>query len=517
MSLESFRLNEFSGGMNDLDPAYKMGPNECTWNSHDLELQGGAGVIGSRRGVSIFPTSAALPSSGVFGARISNLKTYRRFGGPGDLLIMSNDLGAIYRCDPNSVAGTLTIVLAPAATAEYDFIQAQDSGTQEYVWCLNGFSTPQKFNVDTSVLSAWGGTPPNGKTARVWKNRMVVTGVAAQPQRLYYSTIANPESWPVNNFIDIKSTDDEQEPITAIEVVEENLLVFKEKSVWLVFDPVSFENRRIGDVGCVGRLAVARSVASSDERVYWVSRTGVYSTDGDKVQYESRMIEPRFQDASVGWTQWFYTFKDKTKLTMLQHGKLFLVNWDAMGFSRFSTVLVMDTKYSRPDGQKPWFRHTGVMSGITAITPVHSRDHDINSAEVDTAIAVLDINNPVAGSQVLADILRDDRVKDSIAALNDTQISGIYESPFLPVTQSTEKMERIRRFNLHGDRGTVTLNLQADEGTNASFGPSSLAVAQRFVRFRPELRGRFFQATLDFRDGGRMMEMEWMYRGGKEH
>jgi len=511
MSLEATRLDNFVGGINDVDPLIKLKPNECSWNSVEIELFGNQGQLGPRRAYDLFAPSAALPSTTTAANRITSMRTYRNPGGPGDILIWSNVAGIIQKLDPNDSSNTLTTILAAGANAEFDFIQAQDSGTTEYVWCLNGFTAAQKYNVGTSTLSAWAGTPPNGRFHRVWKNMMIISGVAGQPQRLYFSAIANPESWPANNFIDIKSTDDENEEITALEVIGENLLVFKKKSLWLVFDPVSFDNRRIADVGCVGRGAVARSLYGKEEIVFWVSSVGVHSTDGEDVKLESKLIEGRFNDSSLQWGRRFYGFRQFTRLTMLEDGKLYLYNWEAIGFLQFTTVLVCDTKYTREDGQHPWFRHAGVMSGMSAMTPVFYRGHDTNNAEYGGQIAIFDTNAPGGGAQTIGDILVDGLTLDD----NANDVIGLYETGWLEVHPITETKERLRRVNVHGD-GSVQLTTQADEGS-VVVGPTVAFGASRFVRFRPEMRGRFFQLAMSVSLGGRVSQIEMMCRGGKEH
>jgi hypothetical protein len=342
---------------------------------------------------------------------------------------------------------------------------------------------------------------------------MCIAGVAGQPQRLYYSTIANPESWPANNFIDIKSTDDERDGITALEVIGENLLVFKERSVWLVFDPVSFENRRIADIGCVGRGATARSLNEEIEKVYWVSPKGVYSTDGDDVRHESKMIQPRFTDSSLAWGQYLYGFKEYTRLCMLHDGKLYLYNWPGMG-QQFDNIFFMDTKYKRQDGQHPWFRHINVMAKICAMAPLQGRFHNINNSEYHGQIAVFDVNGALGGPQDWADILVDNSVVDNPSP--GVTVTGTYETGFLDLTEGLEKKERLRRINVHGSTGSVGISVDADEAGYAGSGFLSLSTPSRFVRYRPERRGRFFQLKLNL-SGCFVDSVEMMYRGGTEH
>ena len=73
--------------------------------------------------------------------------------------------------------------------------------TNDYIYGFNGTDYVKKINA-SSVTSVVG--IPQGKFAIWWRNYMFVSGVASYPNRIYFSEIGNPESFPVDNYIDIE-------------------------------------------------------------------------------------------------------------------------------------------------------------------------------------------------------------------------------------------------------------------------------------------------------------------------
>lgn len=278
MGLQRVPLSDFSGGLNTKDGPFNLQPNEAQDLMNVVLTERGA--LEQRAGKTKFNTN--WPASP---AIAENMRNWYPNGSSRRLMMSIN--GTIYSC---STGGVLTSIFAGTAGTIWSFEQAQDSTNVDFLWCLNGVDTPQKISTG-GVASTWGGGPPVGSMQRLWKNRMCVAGRASFPQRLYYSDIGNPEL-PVTqygtNFIDIKTTDDDEDPITWLEVIGDHLIVFKKQSVWQVFDSNSFANQRLGGPGCEGRF-----MSSVNEgRCYFFHRSGVWSTGGaDSPVYESEAIE----------------------------------------------------------------------------------------------------------------------------------------------------------------------------------------------------------------------------------
>lgn len=128
-----------------------------------------------------------------------------------------------------------------------------------------------------------------------FKRRLIV----AQGSTFYLSDLDKPESWPVNNFIDIPTGG----PITGLSVIgynayfsgntDEFLVIFKERELWMLSGdgPDTWVLKFVDAVGCMHqRLAV-----HANGYIAWVSDRGIYLWAGSgKPTYTSRLIESLF-------------------------------------------------------------------------------------------------------------------------------------------------------------------------------------------------------------------------------
>jgi hypothetical protein len=177
---------------------------------------------------------------------------------------------------------------AGTAGTVWVFEQAQDASGNDRLWMANGVDTPQKWDGVAGSTSNWviapGGVNPY--FLRLWKNRMVIAGVNSQ--RLWFSAISDPETFAVTDWADIKSTSDDLDPLTWVELLGDALIVFKRRSTWEVYDAGTFANRQLGSPGCEDRF----QSCECEGRCYFFTRNGVYVVAGASApQQESDNIE----------------------------------------------------------------------------------------------------------------------------------------------------------------------------------------------------------------------------------
>jgi hypothetical protein len=382
------------------------------------------------------------------------------------------------------------------------------------MWMMNGTDTPQKWDGAAAGTSAWAGTPPAGSMCRVWKNRMCVAGVTLTPQRLFFSDIGNPESPATaygTNWVDIKGSEDDLDPITWLEVLGDNLFVFKRRSVWRVINPTTFDNDRVANVGCEDRFMSMELMG----RLYWLNREGVYSlASRGGLAYESMNLQPYFQQ-TVNTAAF-----SRARMGVSRDRRLFVAV--PTGSSTTNSRLlegIPELQATRKDGTKrtPWIIHDLPVSSM-AVFRIGSLDEivagDASAAKVHRLFTGLS--------------------DDGVAITSDYFSSWkglITEEPF----------ERIRRVNIEHD-GKFVLELYQDLNSNVvkfsevmeapvdpdplwdggqwdggQWDPISSTILERV---RPERRGRYH--ALRFRNnelnktwtiyGGEMA-----LRGGKEH
>lgn len=163
---------------------------------------------------------------------------------------------------------------------------------------VNAASSVLKW--DGSTLANLGGSPPNGTTIATFKDRVYI----ASGSVVYYSDVANPESWPVSNKFNVGLNDGDE--ITAVKPYFNSLLIFKKNSIWQ-YD-VDEENKPLS------LRPLAYGIGTESWRTIWIvngvmhftSRKGIYQFSGRAPMKISFRVEDLFENISnpenfVGW------------------------------------------------------------------------------------------------------------------------------------------------------------------------------------------------------------------------
>lgn len=270
---------DFGGGLNSKGAPYLLEDSQARdlLNVQSL-TQGG---IVKRDGLSTFATPAVA---------LTSLFALEATGTP---FLIGAGATSLYKVTTGGVASAIKTGLTNGA--RWEWAQAQASGGQGPLYGMNGADTPQQWDGVAATTSNWTaatGSVPNGKYIITHQNYVFVAGVAANPSRLYWCSVAaatgtDPRTWPVANVIDLDPNDGDQ--ITGLGKVGNLLLVFKRRKTFAVFDPTTGANRRISDsVGCVAN----RSVAESPGGTFFLAEDGVYRTNGSNVELVSDRVTP---------------------------------------------------------------------------------------------------------------------------------------------------------------------------------------------------------------------------------
>lgn len=162
----------------------------------------------------------------------------------------------------------LTGASSQTADAEHEFVMASNA-----TYIFNGSNTVLKTTNGTSTSTVAG--IPIGKDARWFHNFLFVFGVTGNRSRLYFSDVNTPETFDsVNGWIDINPGDNEE--ITALAVLKDELLIFKNNRVWSLtgFGVSDFTLQDLGErltgVGTIAR----RSIVETGNDVYYLSFQG---------------------------------------------------------------------------------------------------------------------------------------------------------------------------------------------------------------------------------------------------
>lgn len=508
MALPQYELKDFVGGLNTADGPFNLAPNEAQDLMNVTLSQRGA--LEQRAGRTRWDASGFPTDTGFRVAQ--HLRNW--YFASTRLLFASID-GDIYSFD-TAGAGTLLFNGTPGAT--WCFEQMTDAAGTNFLWAGNGVDEAKRISTALAVTNWTDATSTDNATVntqfmRVWKNRMVILNVN-EPQRLRFSDIANPESFPDNNFQDIRASEDDLDPITWMELLGDVLVVFKRRSVWaLTGDVPNLVARRIGDPGCEGRF----ESCVSEGRVYYWSRNGIWSTDGIQPPwFETRKIENYVADNA----------------NTLRHGevRLFAAR-DRRVLAAFTT---MDEVFNN--------RVIELMTGFS----IDDRDE---VAEVRAPITLHDF--PVASmctfrdstdqDIIVAGHSDDQKLIQLFDGLNDegVAISSRWKSAWLPI-QEQEPYERLRRVNVLG-AGDAVLNIYKDFQDGVSFtgaldtgvasdplwgggiwdgGTWDPAPATALATLRPESRGRYHCVEItnsELNQTFTVLAIEFRFRGGTEH
>jgi hypothetical protein len=221
-------------------------------------------AVGSRNGYTKLLTTAA-PSF------IGGMYPFYKSDGTKKLLFAS---GANLRTYDN--AGGSTVVTGTPTTFtpnlqwsfdEYNDVAYGGNGTDPLI----GFNG-SNYNITNSAI-----TP---QFVKVNKNRLYCVNKSSST--LYFSDAGNPNSFPINNFIQINTNDGQN--ITGIEVINDNVVIFKDDSVWILAgDPLGSGNTTtIGNlqlrkanssVGC----SAFRTIQKVGSVLYFMHYTGIYA------------------------------------------------------------------------------------------------------------------------------------------------------------------------------------------------------------------------------------------------
>jgi hypothetical protein len=532
MGLNTAKIDSFIGGLNTQDPEEELRPNEFGEYTSGAEIVGSGDALRSRRVISHIDhdaTGFTIPAGGTSRAMhmIPFFNTTAALTKVPTGWIFTNELGRIMvikNSDPTpSQVKYYNILTGPGASSrDWKFEQMSTSAGVQKVYALNGVDTPQAYTISANTIANWPGVSiPNGNCLKVWKNMMCVAGVSGFPARLYYSRIADPENFSSpGGFIDIKSSEYDSEKIVALETVGENLLVFKENSLWLVFDPVNFENRRVAQVGCLN----ARLTQNIDELCYWKAESGVYSTNGDTIRLESKNVD-------LGATH------ELQSMTRDLEGNLIIVG---------DQVWLMYTHLTREDKQHPWVRLSGygneastgnIMNRVETACFAPGTDSG-GSPGYHGVCIYTNSSGRYAALFLVESTLSGGVVDETYDPVNFRVLSSVkmrYETPWLPV-QGTENKERLRRLNIVGSWPSLEWGVSTDFEefydsipvyAGRAFGTLGASGGQfpnedRVKRVRPESRGRFHKIRLKYIGTDNwghieISQIELKNRGGKEH
>lgn len=507
MALQRVPINNFRGGLNTRDSPFELQPNESP-DLLNVTLTDLVGLLQVRKGMTRFDSNCP--------GTVDNAKMIALSGqGP---ILMCSIAGKVYSCD---VTGTFTLRFTGTAATVWDFAQMPDAAAADKVWMCNGVDAPQKWDGAAGATSAWASAATTWFRLLVWKSRMVVLNAAGTTSvRVQFSKTGDPEATTgAYDFVDLRGDDDDLEACTDMNLLADRLFVFKRRSTWIVTDPSTLANRRLGEPGCFSRF----QSDVCDGKLYFFNEQGLWSTGGVTVAYESGSINSLFPSrmtvAQIAKVRVLATRDSYPRL-------LIALPLDTSTVNNFLIEVVPNINFRRIGGRRYLLLPAFMLHNMDASCLANFK---LASA---TQWGVFGGRTSVA------------QLHQLFSGPNDAGVAIVahWKSSWMSI-QGEEPFERIRRFNIELSGDAIVdvfkdFNVSPDFSAtvpSASGGGSIIwddgllwddglpwdpPGSYRFVRVRPESRGRFHQVQFRSLPGGLPFQInaaELVVRGGKEH
>lgn len=274
-------LEDFSGGLNLLEPESKIEDNELI-QAQNIEVDLSGLLIG-RPGVQWqFDNNSIINLLGFFTTSSEQYLVYL------EQTSSNNDRGIFVFRSPDTqerhvLDGIQDWQVTINTESTYDpfrYGQIHQYGDKLYV---TGFKEEDLYlsnliEIDDSGLvlnhTNVGNTGDVGSCAKVFKDRLFM----AIENRLWFSDPGALMTFDSTNFIDFINEDSTD--IVALEVLNDVLFIFKENTIYGLYiegEPVDWVVRTFETgIGCVGR----RAISVVDNIMYFISKRGIFRTDG---------------------------------------------------------------------------------------------------------------------------------------------------------------------------------------------------------------------------------------------
>lgn len=267
-------IADFKGGLNTRDADHRIADDEATILLNLVPVKDGG--LEKRAGSAKYNSSVIEADKPVH----SLFRYYKSAAVFKEMLACCDD--GLYK--GNDSTGVWTEIGSSALSVDDDCSFAI---WQDICYIFNG--TVQKQYNGTNLTNV-AGTPPAGRYVVFRKDRLYVAGVDANPNILYYCETGDPTTWNTgSNFIQIRSNDGDK--ITGILPLGDNLVIYKNNSVWLLAgtsDSDFFLTQVSQNIGCMA----PKTLIGDKQLHYFLHRMGVYAFNGADTVKISSKIDP---------------------------------------------------------------------------------------------------------------------------------------------------------------------------------------------------------------------------------
>lgn len=514
MSLKVMPIHDFRGGLDERSPSRELDNSQLAPGTNNVTYSRDAKSIEPRKGHKRFDTLAGIAFPAITDpTEVNNVFPFKVPPGPvtpGTWLAVAAEEG-VYILEPGGA-----ISQAQAATGggrTWRFEVAADSTGVPVLWMTHPTSSRKITYATLGGASVAWAPIVNGKELCYWKGRMVIAaGNLLSEERLYFSDIGDPDTWPAGNFLDLRGRNDPSDPINNLVTLGEDLLVFRYSSMWRVFDSETFANERVLDMGTKN---VEQAVVHKD-RVYFLAEDGVMSTNGVDVKHESLALD--YKNSTIA---------EEGKITATDDDRLIVV---------CGTTKIYECHLNIPsaiEGQPVWMVHDTVASNFTPRAVAHDDVLGIVSAGT-----TIEGTPKTAVGQLMSNGWHSD--KNFLNGANAAFTPSIV-TPWLAMTEDLEGYGRLVRAHFHHRRkgtapvaatgGKLAVAYQKDWTEGAVIGSTEFTTdavdpdtKSYRSEYRPRVKTNAFRLHITLRGSGtvdastttELLSLTLKFRGGDE-
>ncbi|MFW6288028.1 MAG: hypothetical protein ACOC2J_04685 [bacterium] len=324
---EVFRINDFSGGLNEIGNQVEIGDNQTPSCQNCVFDEMGALV--KRKGYkSILDTE-------IDADKIDGIYLFHKKDGARYMIVAAE--GSLYEVDESD--GTTSIL-------EYDgggdVDDLNDTSEVSFTtWgntCYISTGHDDLLEFDGDVVKT-NSDAPRGTLITNHQNIIFISGNKNNPSELYYSELGTGD---FSDYSTIKVSTDDGDHINNIIKQQNNLVIFKTNSIHALYgsSEFNFELREVQpNVGTIS----PRSVVNIMNRLFFLYRDGVYVFDGTSIKMVSEMITPSIkkivnpQETAAAWDsqRYYLAYSDRSGE---ENSKVLVYNLLHESWTRFTNV-----------------------------------------------------------------------------------------------------------------------------------------------------------------------------------
>lgn len=219
----------FGGGYVTAKGATTLASNELAAAENTVIFLGGNGFR-TRYG------STAFNSSPMNGGQAGQGLGYLRLIGGSEYLVAVCG-GRVYQSTTSS--GTMTDITGSVSITAGQNNQWSFAQLNDVLMGVGGHNTPIQWTGSGNV-AALTGSPPSGDGIFTYSNRAFIYNTTANPSRIYWSVLANPQDWTStgSGYADVNA-DDGEALVAASPINTNTVLLFKQNSIYTLTGPAA--------------------------------------------------------------------------------------------------------------------------------------------------------------------------------------------------------------------------------------------------------------------------------------